>query len=69
MPIREPEPLDVDVPEALRRIVARSLHKDPEQRFETMGELLRALKDAEAPSPWLAVGGVILAALAAAVFI
>ena len=65
----EPEPLDVDVPEALRRIVARSLHKDPEQRFETMGELLRALKDAEAPAPWFAVGAIVLAALAAAVFI
>ena len=64
----EPEPLDVDVPEALRRIVERSLRKDPEERFGTMGELLGALKDAEAPSPWLAVGGIVLAALAAAVF-
>ena len=34
-----------------------------------MGELLGALKDAEAPYPWLAVGRIVLAALASAVFI
>lgn len=65
----EPEPLEVDVPEALRQIVTRSLEKDPEKRFDTMEELSGALKKAEAPAPWLAVGGIVLAALAAAIFI
>ena len=65
----EPEPLDIDVPEALRQIVTRSLEKDPAKRFDTMEELLGALKNAETPSPWLAVGGIVLAALAAALFI
>jgi len=31
--------------------------------------VLRVLKDAAAPAPWFAVGGIVLAALAAAVFI
>ena len=65
----EPEPLGIDVPEALRQIVTRSLEKDPAKRFDTMEELLGALQNAETPSPWLAVGSIVLAALAAALFI
>ena len=69
------EPLGAQVPEALRSVVERCLRKKPEQRFESTASLLAALEELQTRAPvaigrgsWLAVGGVVLSALAAALF-
>ena len=67
----EPAPLEDSVPRALREVVARALSKDPDERFESMGEVLLALDDAASRSraTMLALCGVVLAILAAAFLI
>ena len=40
----EPEPLAADVPAVLRSIVAKTLRKDREDRYQTMGRVLADLK-------------------------
>jgi Tol biopolymer transport system component len=42
---REPEPLPVHVSGGLERIIARSLRKDPEQRYQSMADVQVALQD------------------------
>ena len=41
----DPEPLADDVPERLRRVVARALSKDPKQRHASADEMIRELRD------------------------
>ncbi len=72
----EPEPIGDHAPEKRRALVERCLRKNPEERFESTDALLAAIvalntrqRDGLGSASWLAVGGVVLAALAAAVFI
>ncbi|MFN8558752.1 MAG: protein kinase [Dehalococcoidia bacterium] len=56
---RPPPPLSTGIPDAVRRIVARCLEKQPSQRYQTPAELERDLLDALAARPvepaWTAV--------------
>ena len=67
----EPAPLGNEVPEALRRVVARSLRKAPAERFESMGDVALALSKTVdgGRTTMLALCGVVLAVLAVAFFI
>ena len=72
----EPEPIGASVPQALRDVVERCLRKNPDERFDSTSELLSALRQLDVRAPitatgasWLAVGGAVVAALAAALFI
>lgn len=49
VPPRDYEP---DIPELLEDIVMRCLEKDPEDRFQDVGDLRRALRDIVFDSPW-----------------
>jgi serine/threonine-protein kinase len=43
---REPEPLPASIPKQLQNIIERTLKKMPAERFESAGEMRRALRDA-----------------------
>lgn len=57
-PLPLPKTVNPDVPEAVQRVLLKALSKEPEDRFETMQDLMSALRKAirENISPELAVG-------------
>ncbi|HVI00461.1 MAG TPA: serine/threonine-protein kinase [Enhygromyxa sp.] len=64
----EPEPRGTAVPRWLRAVVVRGLATKPRDRFASMDELLAALgRDPSRRRRWLAVGGAVVLASAAAV--
>lgn len=45
-PLPLPRTLNPDIPEAMERVIVRALAKNPDERFQTAGEMEQALKDA-----------------------
>jgi serine/threonine protein kinase len=43
---REPEPLPTALPQPIRRLIERTLEKNPEQRYRSAGEMRQALREA-----------------------
>jgi tRNA A-37 threonylcarbamoyl transferase component Bud32 len=50
-PLPSPRSLNADLPEAVERVILKALAKDPDNRYQTAGELGRALRGAIEVSP------------------
>jgi tRNA A-37 threonylcarbamoyl transferase component Bud32 len=50
-PLPLPSKINPDVPEPVERVILKSMSKDPDDRYQTGGELARALRDAIGLSP------------------
>jgi serine/threonine protein kinase/tetratricopeptide (TPR) repeat protein len=50
-PLPLPRELNPDLPEPLERVLLRALAKDPDDRFQTVEELVNALEEALGPAP------------------
>jgi len=47
-----PRQVNLDVPEELEEVIMRCLEKDPEDRFQDVTALQRALRDVKLAEPW-----------------
>jgi serine/threonine-protein kinase len=47
-----PRQVNLDVPEGLDEVIMRCLEKDPEDRFQDVTALQRALRDVQLAEPW-----------------
>jgi tetratricopeptide (TPR) repeat protein len=54
-PLRPPRQLKQDIPEAIERVILRSMAKDPADRFQTAEEMAEALRAASIVGPGVAV--------------